>query len=168
MSRYKGKVSAIFILFFMAVNLVWAQSIQPLDQGHLTTLNGRPATLAALHGKVLLVNFWATWCAPCRREMPLLQRQAAQWQRHGIEIIGIALDNRAAVQEFVQRQAIRYPIWLADDQVTSLMPALGNPASVLPFSMLLDRQGQQIARWTGIVSEQQLKQALAPYLRQLQ
>jgi len=141
-----------------------AHAAGPLDQSPFTDLNGHASNVMALRGKMTLVNFWASWCSPCRQEMPMLDKLRQQWQTHGIEVLGIALDDKAAVQAFIRQSKIRYPIWLGDDRTLDQMPALGNPAMALPFTLLLDRQGRVVARWSGQLSATMLKQALAPYL----
>jgi len=140
-----------------------ATAANVLDTSHFNDLNSRPASISALRGKVILVNFWATWCAPCRKEMPMLNRLSSEWGRRGIQVVGIALDNKPEVVAFVRQNKIRYPIWLGDDQSMDLLPALGNAAIGLPFTVLLDRQGRQIASWTGQLSEPLLVKALAQY-----
>lgn len=135
----------------------------PLDNSRFTDLKGQPTSVSALRGKLLLVNFWATWCAPCRKEMPMLDRMRQKSLGRGIEVIGIALDNKAEVQAFVRQNKIHYPIWLGDDKAMDLMPQMGNAAIALPFTVLLDRQGRQLASWTGQLSEPMLNKALAPY-----
>ena len=124
----------------------------PAPKYSATTLEGDSASTTALAGKVVLLNIWATWCAPCRDEIPYLQSLYAKHQRDGLEIIGVSVDARGqddAIQGFVKDFGMTYPIWRdPDERVQSLFLALGVPASYL-----IDRRG--ILRWRriGIVSE---------------
>jgi thiol-disulfide isomerase/thioredoxin len=140
-----------------------AYAAPTLETSRFTDLNAHPTTIAALRGRVVLVNFWAPWCGPCREEMPMLDRLRQQVKGKGIEVIGIALDNKPEVQAYLRKNPVHYPIWLGDDQSMDLLPALGNAAIGLPFTVLLDRQGRQVARWTGQLSKPVLERALAPY-----
>ena len=124
----------------------------PAPKYSATTLAGDSASTTALAGKVVLLNIWATWCAPCREEIPYLQSLYAKHQRDGLEIIGVSVDARGqddAIQGFVKDFGMTYPIWRdPDERIQSLYLALGVPASYL-----IDRRG--ILRWRriGIVSE---------------
>lgn len=137
---YLGTLVAGMLLAGTAVaQLVRAPSLQNL-QGHSTTL-------AAYKGQILLINFWATWCAPCRAEMPELNQLFTRVDRRKLAIVGIAADEPAAVRAFVSRLGIRYPIAIGDaDQVFAWSETLGNTSQGLPFSVLLDGDGR--ARWT--------------------
>ena len=139
----------------------------PAPRYAAVTLAGDSATTAALAGKVVLLNIWATWCAPCRQEIPYLQSLYEQHRGDGLEIIGVSVDARGedeAIRAFATEFGMSYPIWRdPDERIQSLYLALGVPASYL-----IDRGG--ILRWRrlGIVSEtdttftRALADALAP------
>ena len=112
----------------------------------LTDLKGAATDLSRYRGRVVLLNFWATWCAPCRQEMPALDRLYRQLDPARAVIIGVAADERAMVAPFVARLGIHYPIAVGNpDQVFAWTTALGNVTQGLPFSVLLDTRGR--ARW---------------------
>ena len=108
------------------------------------TLDGAPAALADHRGKVVLMNVWATWCAPCREEIPYLQSLYAEHGTHGFEVIGVSVDaagTEETIRGFQKDFGMRYPIWLdPDERVQTLYMALGVPASYL-----IDREG--VLRW---------------------
>lgn len=112
----------------------------------LRTPAGAIQTLAAYRGRVVLLNFWATWCGPCREEMPDLDRLDATLEHKRAAIVGIAADEPAEVQAFLGKLKVRYPILVgAPDPVYAWTARLGNQAMGLPFSVLLDHQGR--VRW---------------------
>lgn len=131
-----------------------------LDDARFSTLDGQTARLKTLRGKRVLVNFWATWCGPCRQEMPMLDRFARAWRPRGVEVVGLALDDAASVRTFLKKTPVSYPLWIAGDAGMDLLPPLGNGGMVVPFTLLLDRQGRPVARWTGLLKEADLKRAL--------
>lgn len=133
----------------------------PLDQASLTDLTGRQVSLSALRGKTVLVNFWGTWCGPCRQEMPMLNALHQQEKKNGVEVIGIALDEKKPVVDFIKQNKISYPIWLGDENSTDLLPKLGNPTINIPFTLLIDAKGNISQRWIGTVSANTLKTALS-------
>ena len=124
----------------------------PAPRYAATTLAGDSATTSSLAGKVVLLNIWATWCAPCREEIPYLQSLYEQHRQAGLEIIGVSVDARGqeeAIREFVKDFGMTYPVWRdPDERVQSMFLALGVPASYL-----IDRAG--ILRWRrlGTISE---------------
>lgn len=128
-------------------------------------LQGQPRRLVEWQGKALLCNFWATWCAPCREEIPLLN--AAQ-QQHGaqrFQVVGIALDNAANVRKFADSVKIAYPVWLAGSAGLELMRRLGNTSGGLPFTVMLDRRGRMQSRKLGAFSASELSTDVAALLR---
>lgn len=145
--RLRSAVCAICAAAFVGAACVSAAAAtQSADEPALRSSDGRPLTLAQFRGRTVLVNFWATWCAPCRKEMPDLNRLAAQLDAKRAVILGIAADDPAAVQTFVDKLAIRYPIASGDaDAVFAWTAKLGNAAEGLPFTVLLDRDGT--VRW---------------------
>ena|SRR3990172_3578759 len=125
---------------------------------------GGKRSLAEWRGKVLVLNFWATWCAPCREEIPMLVAARERYARSGVEILGIAIDTAAKVTEYVAQMKIPYPILLAGADGLELMRNLGNQASGLPFTVLVDRAGQPAARKLGALRREDLDSMLAGLL----
>jgi peroxiredoxin len=129
---------------------------------------GRAQSLAQWDGKLIVVNFWASWCAPCREEMPLLNRTQQRLAARGVQIVGIAADYPAATKAFLARYPVDYPILVDDpDAATNghdVAFTYGNSRSVLPYSVLVGRDGRILAQRFGNFTENSLEQWLAPYL----
>ncbi|MBW8851739.1 MAG: TlpA family protein disulfide reductase [Xanthomonadales bacterium] len=116
----------------------------------LPDLDGRPVALpGAWVGRPLLVNVWATWCAPCLHELPELQRFAATQGADGVQVVGIALDDAALVRDFLQRVPVRYPILIDAPGRADAGVVLGNPKGVLPYSVLIGADGRVLRRRVG-------------------
>ncbi|MEJ2173353.1 MAG: TlpA disulfide reductase family protein [bacterium] len=114
-------------------------------------LSGRTRRVSDWQGKVVICNFWATWCAPCREEIPMLVDLRAQYAAQGFEVLGIAVDNAANVREFAAKYLISYPVLIAEAGGLDLIRKLGNTAGALPFTVTLDRQGEILSRKLGIL-----------------
>jgi len=118
-------------------------------------------------GKVVLVNFWATWCAPCREEIPLLVRLQAQYAASGLQVVGIATDetDMKSVKDYLNKMVVNYPMLMGDESVNRLVAGFGGNLIGLPFSVLLDRNGKVIKLTAGEldpkVADQMVKDALA-------
>ncbi|MGY6553685.1 MAG: TlpA family protein disulfide reductase [Wenzhouxiangella sp.] len=114
-------------------------------------------------GDLLLVNFWATWCAPCRREMPVLQ-DLSEAHAGDLAVVGLAIDDLEAVRNFVSELQITYPIAVGNADVMATQRAWGNSAGALPFTVLVDREG--IIRWQhlGEATREDLDAVLADFL----
>ena len=130
----------------------------------LPDLTGKTRTLADYRGKTVLLNFWATWCPPCRREIPGFIRLQQRYGGQGLQIVGISVDNPEAVARYWQEMRINYPLLLADDSVYGLMSAYGNSQGGLPYSVLIKPDGQVAARRIGAYDEQELEALLLPLL----
>lgn len=125
-----------------------ANELWPL---HFETPQGGSIELASLRGKPLLLNFWATWCPPCVREMPLLDRFSREQRTRGWQVLGLAIDNRDPVLEFLSRRPVGYPIGLAGVDGVGLARKLGNMQGALPFSVIFDRAGTIVDRKLGAI-----------------
>jgi len=139
-------------------------AVQSLLQGPLPNLSGKPQSLAQWKGKVLVVNFWATWCAPCREEIPTLMKMQARYFANGVQIVGIALDNAAKVKEYADELGIGYVLLIGATETLGTAKDLGNRAGVLPFTVVLDRSGKLVHAHAGAVTETSLEAVLAPLL----
>ncbi len=123
----------------------------------ITTLDGERLSLAELRGKVTLLNFWGTWCGPCRREMPEFQRAYDEWAARGFEILAIAYnDSEAAMSEFRDEFALSFPLALDDSGVINDSYAI----QTRPSSYLLDKDGIIVARHFGVLAQAQLDDLL--------
>lgn len=107
-------------------------------------LSGTERSLRAYLGHPLVINFWATWCAPCRREMPLLQQLWTQNQSSGLNVVGIAVDSREAVEQYLQHTRVGYPLLVGEDAGSAAVERFGIEP-VLPFSVFADAKGQIVA-----------------------
>jgi thiol-disulfide isomerase/thioredoxin len=118
---------------------------------------GGELALADFRGRPLLINFWATWCPPCVRELPLLDRFAGAQPAGGWQVVGLAVDGPTPVREFLQRSPLGFPIGLAGLDGTTLSRQLGNDQGALPFSAAFDARGRLRERKLGEVDEALLK-----------
>ena len=159
LSKRSWHTASLFLLLFCLPILAIADTA--FSSMTHTRLNGKPARIDDLRGTVVLVNFWGTWCGPCRKEMPLLNQVYQQWKPRGVIVLGIALDPKSSVDAYLRKVPISYPVWIANDNTISIFPAIGNTGMVVPFAVLLDRKGRVVQHWTGTVSHPQLNKALS-------
>jgi len=122
--------------------------------------SGEPQSLARYQGKVVVLNFWATWCGPCRQEMPGFERLNARWAGRGVQFVGIADDDPAKVTRFALELGIRYPLWVGGAEVEEMARRLGDVERVLPYTVVLVPQGQVLRQKVGIYTEADLDAAL--------
>lgn len=125
-------------------------------------LTGRRRRLSEWQGRVVLFNFWATWCAPCREEIPILD---ALGQKYDFSVVGIGIDSASKMREFVVNYGVRYEMLVAGAEAVELMKETGNPAGGLPFSLILDRSGRIAHRKLGALDQRELEGIVTPLLR---
>jgi peroxiredoxin len=115
----------------------------------LNDLNGKPTSIAKWRGQSLVLNFWATWCAPCQREIPLLKSLAEDWQTRDVTVVGVAVDHRAEVLSFADKFRIDYPLLIGEQDALDAAAALGVDSPVFPFTVFTDRRGEVVALFVG-------------------
>ena len=127
-----------------------AERGQILPSFTLASLAGEPVALPqAYAGRPLLVNVWASWCGPCVKEMPELDRYARSQAANGTQVVGIALDDAGAMRAFLQRVPVSYPLLIDVAGPRDAGVRLGNPKGVLPYSVLLDAHGRVLKQKIG-------------------
>lgn len=126
----------------------------------LKDLAGRERRLSEWRGRPLLLNFWATWCAPCREEIPLFIDTQKRHAASGLQIVGVALDQKADVLDFIAKFGVPYPVLLADDATLDLMSRYGNSTGSLPYSVIFDADGSIAHRKIGAYRPSELEAAL--------
>ena len=130
----------------------------------LPDLQGKNQFVSQWKGKVLVVNFWATWCEPCRREMPEFIELQDELRDQGLLFIGIALDQKRKVQQYSKEIGVNYPVLLGGIEAMELAEAAGNRYEVLPFTVILNRNGEIAGTHVGRIARDQLEAILKPLL----
>jgi thiol-disulfide isomerase/thioredoxin len=140
------------------------QSARALMAIELPDAHGRLQRIDQWRGKVVVVNFWATWCAPCREEMPeFVKAQAADGGR-GLQFVGIAVDQADKVRQYAAQIGLNYPTLIGGLGAMELSKSLGNRLVALPFTVVLDRQGHVVHTQLGEFKRAKLDAVIAPLL----
>ena len=127
-------------------------------------LEGKERQLREWQGQVVVLNFWAPWCPPCRAEMPALLELQQKHAAAGLAVVGITIDTQENAQNFVDEMGIDFPILIAEDRGIVLAQKLGNRVGVLPYTVVLDRQGQVVYTHRSEITLEQAEAAVLPLL----
>jgi thiol-disulfide isomerase/thioredoxin len=130
----------------------------------LPDLENKPQQLSQWRGQVLVVNFWATWCAPCRDEIPMLVKMQEKYLPKGLKIVGISIDQADKTSEFARSFGINYPTLIGNFDTVDVSRRAGNTKGVLPYTVILDRKGQIAATELGGLTLEKLEAVIAPLL----
>ncbi len=139
-----------------SAQVLWALS--------LPDLNNQPQRLEQWRGKVVVVNFWATWCEPCRKEIPLFVKMQEKHAAKGLQFVGISIDQVDKTSEFARNFKINYPTLIGTFDAVEVSQKAGNQRRGLPFTVILDRKGQIAATELGGVTQEKLDALIAPLL----
>lgn len=122
----------------------------------LENLAGGKSRLADWQGKVMVVNFWATWCAPCREEIPGFVKLQARLEARGLQFIGVAVDERDKVRAYAKEVGINYPLLVGEIDTFEVSKAFGNEVGALPFTVIIGRDGKVVRAVLGGLDEAKL------------
>ena len=123
---------------------------------------GAQHVLARYRGKIIVVNFWATWCAPCVEEIPELSRLQSEFSARNVQFVGIGIDNVANVAQFEKKIHATYPLLVAGANGSELVRLFGDTQGALPYTLVIDAAGSVQATKLGRIDETELKRWLAP------
>jgi thiol-disulfide isomerase/thioredoxin len=130
----------------------------------LPDLDGREVASNSWAGKVVVLNYWATWCPPCLREMPMLVELQRTYDNGELQVVGIAIDQAEPVSRFVAERDINYPILLGGSEAIETAVKLGNRTQGLPFTVIFDALGRRVYSHTGEITAPILREELLPLL----
>ncbi|HEY2677803.1 MAG TPA: TlpA disulfide reductase family protein [Steroidobacteraceae bacterium] len=122
----------------------------------LNDLSNKPISVSVWRGRSLVINFWATWCAPCRHEVPLLKALATEWAGRGLTVVGIAVDYKDKVQQFADQFKIDYPLLIGEQDALDVAAKFGMPSPAFPFTVFTDRRGRVVALFVGELHKPQV------------
>ncbi len=130
----------------------------------LPDTNNRSHNIEEWKGQVIVLNFWATWCTPCRKEIPLFIGLQAKFASKGLQFIGVAIDEMDATRDFVEKYNVNYPILVGEFKAMSVSQHYGNSLGILPYTVVIDREGKIVYQHQGEFSEKKLIEIISPLL----
>jgi len=174
MSTRKNTLIGLFLVGLLAIGAgfgtsLWHHARQPATVAvapnfTLTDIAGQRHTLADWSGKLVLVNFWASWCAPCIEEIPLLVEAQARYGARGLQIVGPAMDEIEPIKAMVKRLRINYPVSADLAEADAASRALGNTQGGLPYSVLISRDGRILKTVLGVLDRNELEELVEKHL----
>lgn len=126
----------------------------------LTDTEGKEQELGQWQHRLLLINFWATWCTPCMEEMPMLAKMQEKFRAQGLQIVGIAVDSHENVAKFLQKSPAAYPLFPDQARAIEFSKRLGNRLGLLPFTVVVKPGGEVIYSRLGIVPEVEMNKII--------
>lgn len=143
-----------------------ALSLMPLIDFSLANLAGEITPISKWRGKILIINFWATWCPPCLKEIPDFIALQNEYADKNVQFIGIAIDTPELVNDYLAFIAINYPILMAEVEGQSLAKQLGNVVNAVPFTLIVNANNEVIFRHPGELSKAKIRELIDPLVQQ--
>ena len=167
------KLFIAFIIVFLLLTgalFAWKQSQKtpqmqhpiPLMEFSLADISGNIRSISEWQGKILIINFWATWCPPCLKEIPEFIELQSEYAEQNVQFIGIAIDKPHLVDDYLSFIDINYPILIAETEGGKLSHKLGNTFDAIPYTVIVNQQSQIIFRHPGELSKQKLHGLIEP------
>ncbi len=139
-------------------------SAQPLPDFEFPDVSDQQHSISEWQGKIRVINFWATWCPPCIKEMPAFVEMQDQFGSKGLQFIGIALEDKEPVKEYLAKMKINYPILIGDFAGVSLAHQLGNTVDAVPFTLIFNQKGEIIYQHQGGISKEDILEVIQPLM----
>lgn len=136
----------------------------PLLEFSLPDDSDKLRRISEWQGSILIINFWATWCPPCLKEIPEFIKLQKEFDEKGVQFIGIAVEDKQAVKDYLKSININYPILIGGEQAIVLSHKLGNIVNAVPFTLIIDQQGQIVHRQPGELSRKKIKEIIEPLI----
>jgi thiol-disulfide isomerase/thioredoxin len=137
-------------------------SSAPLYAADLPDISGKMQNLGQYQNKIIIVNFWATWCPPCKEEMPELIALQASYQDKNVIVLGIAIDDPVMVAEYLKAAPVNYPVFADESKGSLLGDQLGNDKGVLPYTVIIGADGKVVNTHFGRINKSILEAAITP------
>ncbi|MBD9361376.1 TlpA family protein disulfide reductase [Methylomonas fluvii] len=130
----------------------------------LPDLADTPQSVTQWQGKILIINFWATWCPPCLKEIPEFIKLQDEYKDKGVQFVGIAIEDKQPVEDYLKRIKINYPVLIGGEGATMLAQQLGNVINTVPFTVIINQQGQIVHHQLGELTREKVLEVIAPLL----
>ena len=141
------------------------QSTQAFFAANFPNELGKNQALKQYENKIIVLNFWASWCEPCREEMPELSALHNEYKHRNVVVLGMAIEDVAAVNDFLKETKVSYPLFAADIQGMEIASQLGNNKGVLPYTVIISSNGSVVKSFFGRVTKALIEKTLQPLLQ---
>lgn len=159
---FMALVAGLFARQYLAV----AETGKPAPQLNfsLPDLADKLQSVTQWQGKILIINFWATWCPPCLKEIPEFIKLQDEYKDKGVQFVGIAIEDKQPVEDYLKRIKINYPVLIGGEGATMLAQQLGNVINTVPFTVIINQQGQIMHHQLGELTREKVLEVIGPLL----
>lgn len=169
----KNTLYLVFAAVIAMIGGVFSQTLYNTDNTEPNTpkiefslpdLTGKQRNITEWQGKIRIINFWATWCPPCLKEIPEFIKLQNEFKSKNVQFIGIAIEDSQPVKEYLDTIKINYPMLIGGDEAIALSHQLGNIVNAVPFTVFVNSQGQIIHRQPGEIDREKVIEIITPLL----